>query len=74
MKTRIHVNQHAIRRNRKAGTDAEPVLSVKTYKSNVYVHEVEICGPSQVVYRPDNPLSCGAVCWIETDAEVKVIR
>ena len=69
MKKRIHVNQHNIKANKKNGTDL-PVISVKTYKQNRYGHEVAIHGPSRVVYSPDKPLSCGAKCWIETDAEV----
>jgi hypothetical protein len=69
MKTIIHVNQHVIKANRKNGTN-EPVLTVKTYKSNNYAHEVIINGPSKVIYRPDKPLSCGAHVWIETESEV----
>lgn len=69
MKKRIHVNQHVIRRNGKTG-ETEPPLTVKTYKDNTLCHEVEILGPSKVVYSPDKPLSCGAKVWIETDAEV----
>ena len=72
MKTRIHVNQHNIRRNRKEGRN-DPVISAKTYKSNEYGHEVRIQGPSKVVYSPDRPLSCGAVLWIETEHAVVVI-
>ena len=60
---------HKIRANKKNGTN-EPVITVKTYKSNTYAHEVEILGESKVVYSPDKPLSCGARVWIETDAEV----
>ena len=60
---------HKIRANKKNGTN-EPVITVKTYKSNTYAHEVEILGKSKVVYSPDKPLSCGARVWIETDAEV----
>jgi len=71
MKKKIHVNQHTIKRNAKTG-EREPVITVKTYKSNDYAHEVEILGPSRVVYRPDKPLPCGAKVWIETDAEVKI--
>ena len=37
MKTIIHVNQHKIRSNIKTGS-SEPVLTVKTYKSNTYAH------------------------------------
>lgn len=71
MKTIVHVNQHAIRRNIGA-ENPEPVLTVKTYKSNQYAHEVEILGPSRIVYRPHKPLSCGARVWIETEAEVRL--
>jgi len=73
MKTIIHVNQHAIRRNIKA-EEREPVLTVKTYKSNTYAHEVKIHGDSKVVYSPDKPLSCGARVWIETEAEVEIVK
>jgi hypothetical protein len=72
MKTIIHVNQHVIKANRKTGA-TDPVLTVKTYKSNVYAHKVKIHGDSEIVYSPDNPLSCGAHVWIQTDSEVEVI-
>ena len=65
MKKKIHINMHKIRANKKNGTN-EPVITVKTYKSNTYAHEVEILGESKVVYSPDKPLSCGARVWIET--------
>jgi hypothetical protein len=71
MKTLIHVNQHNIRANAK-GADL-PVLTVKTYKSNTKCNAVEIRGPSKIVYAPENPLSCGAKVWIETQAEVETI-
>ena len=71
MKKRIHVNMHIIRRNHKTG-EREPTITVKTSKSNTYANEVEILGPSKVIYSPDKPLSCGARLWIETDSEVMV--
>ena len=71
MKTRIHVNQHKIRSNKKHNLN-EPVITVKTSKSNTYGHEVEVLGPSKIIYRPDKPLSCGARVWIETEGEVKI--
>jgi hypothetical protein len=73
MKTIIHVNQHAIRRNIKA-EKPEPVLTVKTYKSNTYAHEVSIEGASRVVYSPHKPLSCGARVWIETESTVTIVK
>jgi len=73
MKTIVHVNQHAVKANVKHGVN-EPVLTVKTYKSNTYAHEVKIHGESKIVYSPDKPLPCGARVWIETQAEVEVIN
>jgi hypothetical protein len=73
VKTFIHVNQHAIRRNIKAKTK-EPVLTVKTYKSNTYAYEVSIKGESKIVYSPDKPLSCGARVWIETLEDVEILK
>lgn len=71
VKSRIHVNQHIIRRNMKTG-EREPVITVKQGRKNTYGHSVTIDGPSKVVYSPDKPLSCGAKVWIETEAEVSI--
>jgi len=71
MKKRIHINQHKIRANKKHNTN-EPVITVKTYKSNEYGHDVQILGKSRVVYSPNKPLSCGAKVWIETEAPVVI--
>ena len=73
MKTIIHVNQHKIKSNIHSEVK-EPVLTVKTYKSNDYAHEVVIKGMSKIVYSPDKPLSCGARVWIETEGEVEIIK
>jgi hypothetical protein len=77
MKTIIHVNQHVIKSNRKTG-EHKPVLTCKTYKDNVYAKEVEILDANgnvaaKIIYRPDDPLSCGAHVWIETHNEIKVL-
>jgi len=77
MKTIIHVNQHIIKANKKiAAEDAAPVLTVKTYKDNRYASEAVIVDGegievARIVYRPNNPLSCGAHCWIETHLAVE---
>ena len=73
MRKQIHVNQHVIKKNRKTG-ERNPVLSVKTYKSNTYASEITGDGPFRVVYRPDNPLPCGAHVWIECEGDVIVVR
>jgi len=49
-----------------------PVVTVKTYKSNNYGHEVTIHGSSKVIY-PEKPLSCGARVWIETEGPVDIL-
>jgi len=72
MKTIIHVNQQVIKKNTKT-KGRDPVLTVKTYKSNTYAHEVRIKGESRIVYSPHDPLSCGARVWIETSAPVETI-
>jgi hypothetical protein len=69
MKKKIHINQHLIRANKKNDTD-EPVITVKTSKSNTYAKEVEILGKSKIIYSPDKPLSCGAKVWVETEAKL----
>ena len=74
-KTYIHVNQHKIRANKKHGTN-EPVITVKSGRTNTYCHEVKINGPSSVLYGGnDKPLlSCGARVVMVTESDVEVIR
>ena len=77
MKTKIHVNQHVIKSNRKK-KKKDPVLTVKTYKSNTYAHEAVIYGKdgleaARVIYSPNKPLSCGAKVWIQTDNKVATL-
>jgi hypothetical protein len=77
MRKQIHVNQHKIRSNRK-NDEEEPVLTVKTYKSNDYCHEAVIYGQdgkeaARIIYRPNKPLSCGARVWIETTSQVECL-
>ena len=78
MKTRIHVNQHNIRSNKTKGTN-EPVITVKQGRTNTYCNEVEILGPSKIMYSGPGCetkaiLSCGARVVIETESEVKIIK
>lgn len=68
---RIHVNQHVIRSNEKNKTH-EPVFTVKYRKQTLVGSALQIEGPSTVVYRPSQPLSCGARAWIETHGAVVI--
>ncbi len=71
---RIHVNQHKIRANRKSKgyEEPQPVITVKSHRANTYGFTVHIDGPSEVIYRPNKPLSCGAVLWVETRSPVLI--
>ena len=78
MKTKIHVNQKHIRSNKAKGTDL-PVITVKQGRKNTYCNEVEILGPSKIIYggagcdaKPI--LGCGARVLIETESEVKILN
>lgn len=66
---RIHVNQHVVRHNKKTGS-ADSVITVQWRSKSYRVATVDIRGPSQVIYSPSKPLSCGAHVWVETTAEV----
>lgn len=73
---KVHINQHNIRRNTKEGT-RDPVITVKDGKTNTYGNRVGILDKfgnevAAVVYQPDNPLSCGAKCWIDTEWGVNI--
>lgn len=69
MKKRIHVSQLNIRKNLKTGS-REPVFTVVTSKWTRKGHSIRIDGPSELVYSPDKPLSCGARLWIETNEPI----
>jgi len=67
----IHVNRQHIAMNAKDRGN-RPVYTIKEGRTTRYAREVEICGPSKLVYSGD-PLSCGARAWIETDASIVLI-
>lgn len=73
----IHVNQHNIRSNKIKETDL-PVITIKEGSKNTYCNEVEILGPSRIIYcgsGDEKPLlSCGARVVIETYSEIKIIK
>lgn len=74
MTTYIHVNRNTINSNTKNGTNL-PAVRVQDGRHSLYAHEVEIMGPSRVIYSPHAPLlPCGARLVIATEAEVRVIK
>ena len=74
-KTYIHVNQHVIRSNKKHDKN-DPVITIKQGSKNTYCHEVQINGPSKMIYGGnDKPiLSCGARVVIETESDIDILR
>ena len=74
-KTYIHVNQHVIRSNKKHDKN-DPVITIKQGSKNTYCHEVQINGPSRMIYSGnDKPiLPCGARVIIETEASIDILK
>ena len=68
---RLHVNQHILRSNRKHGL-ADPPITIQTSRGSQRCRTARIMGESSLVYRPDKPISCGAVLWIETTARIEI--
>jgi hypothetical protein len=55
------------------------VITIKRGRTNTYCNEVEILGPSKIIYSGAGCdvkalLGCGARVVIETEAEVRVVR
>lgn len=71
MKHIIHVNRQHIAMNAK-DNGRRPVYTIKTGSSVRYAREVNILGPSRMVYN-GNQLSCGARAWIETDSDIELV-
>lgn len=65
---RIHVDQQKIRNK-----EPDPI-TIQTSAGSLKAAEIDILGSSQVVFRPDTPLSCGARLWVETTAEVVITK
>ncbi len=67
----IHVNRAHIAQNAKDGGN-RPVYTIKTGGKTRYAREVEILGPSKMVY-DGSQLKCGARAWIEANCEIVLI-
>ena len=66
-KVRVHVNQTFLRHNKKhPDKEPLPIFAIETYKEKIYAEGVRFNGISELVYRPDKGLGCGAVAWVQT--------
>lgn len=73
-RTRIHIRRDIIRHDQKTG-EVNYALHVETQGQRVRTGlRVKIDGPSEIIYRPDQPISSGARAWVETYAPVTVHR
>jgi hypothetical protein len=70
-KSIIHVNRSHIAKNAKDGGN-RPVYTIKTGGKTRYARQVNINGPSVMVY-DGRQLSCGARAWVETEADIELI-
>ena len=80
----IHVNTHRMRSNKKANhAEKKPPLVTKPgrrgHGSPRYGNTIAILDASgnevaRVVYRPERPLSCSAVAWVEADHGVRIVE
>ena len=68
----IHINKNIIQYNAKNHRQL-PVCRVEEDGKVRYAMEVDILGPSAMIYSPSAPRPCGAKLWIETDAEVNLV-
>ena len=79
--TRIHVNQQKIKANgKRIKNDPQmtpeqlmPVIALKQTNRNDLGYQMEIDGPCRIVYKPYDPLPCGAHLWIETYYPVQFV-
>lgn len=67
----IHVNKSHVAMNAKDG-GTRPVYTVKEGSKVRYGREVNIEGPSRLVYE-GSQLSCGARAWITTDGPISIV-
>ena len=73
VETRIVVNRTTIGLNTNENKNDPPIV-IKQGKHSHKCHELDINGPCRVVYSPDKIGPCGARVWIETAANVPLVR
>lgn len=69
----IYVFRKQMAENHETGS-RKPILTIYEGERLYNAHEIEIMGPSRLIYDHDKPRPDGTRCWIETEAPIKVIR
>lgn len=72
---KLHVDQRIIKHNTKTGEELPP-LTIQTSSgplkaSTIGIYVDNVC-VAEIKYRPQQPLSCGARLWVETEEEVRI--
>lgn len=71
--TYITINKHKILGNLKHGKNDPPIRVARTKSAKpIYGHGVQVHGPVEILYMPDEPLKCGARVYLRTKAEVTI--
>ena len=72
----ITINGHTIRKNALHGTKEPPIRIATSQRDKKprYARKITICGPSQLLYSPDEPImGCGArLVLLALNSDVKV--
>ena len=76
MMKRIHVNRNTLASNKKWGKDDAAIGVEQRGQKKQYGHRVDIIVEGEVVasviHTEAQPLRCGARCWVETSADVRI--
>ena len=67
----INIHKNLKQANDKQGRTV-PGCRVEAKGKVGYGSQVDILGPSSMIYSPNKPRKCGAKLWIETDGEVVI--
>jgi hypothetical protein len=69
--TIIHVFKQVIGSNQRKGENIPPII-VRRGSRVTHCHEVDIHGPSRMVYRPHQKTSHDAKVWLEVEQDIRV--
>lgn len=72
MKTRIYIDRPVLMRNKDFGLN-KPAVIVEQGVKVIHCMEVELHGPSKIVYDPTRGPGDGTTVWMETEHPITVI-
>lgn len=72
MKTRIYIDRPVVARNKEFGMN-KPAVLVERDNKVIHCMEVELHGPSKIVYDPSRGPHDGTTVWMETEHPITII-